>query len=61
MGYKVDELVERAAQMKASDIHLILGLHPKCRVDGELIDLDEGVLTHEDCEDIACQIAGDDY
>ena len=61
MGYKVDELVERAAQMKASDIHLISGLHPKCRVDGELIDLDEGVLTHEDCEDIACQIAGDDY
>ena len=57
----VDQLVEKARQDGASDIHLICGLPPKYRKDGQLEDMFPKVLTAEDCEHIAHLLAGDSY
>lgn len=57
----VSRLIRKAADRGASDVHLIKGLHPKCRLDGQLLDLDERVLTHADCESIAKRLAGRYY
>ena len=57
----VDELVARAKRDGASDIHLICGLPPKYRLDGELQDMDPMPLTARDCEEVARFLAGDAY
>lgn len=58
---KVEELVRKAAEMGASDIHLIKGIVPKCRIDGRLEDLETYPLENADCEEIARELAGDRY
>ena len=57
----VDELVAKAKRDGASDIHLICGLPPKYRLDGELQDMDPTPLTARDCEEVARFLAGDAY
>ena len=57
----VDELVTRARQDGASDIHLICGLPPKYRLDGELRDMDSVPLTEADCESISRGLAREAY
>ena len=57
----VEELVARAKRDGASDIHLICGLPPKYRLDGELQDMDPTPLTAQDCEQVARFLAGDAY
>ena len=57
----VDALVAKAKQDGASDIHLICGLPPKYRLDGELQDMDSVPLTEADCEAVARSLAGDSY
>ena len=47
--YIFNELITKAAQMGASDIHLSMGRAPSCRVDGEIFGLEETPLTREDC------------
>lgn len=37
--YSIRELLEAAHNMKASDLHITVGISPKCRVNGELISL----------------------
>ena len=61
MAYRIEELIDLAAQQGASDIHLVEGLPPKCRIDGRLQDLADTPLTDPDCEDLARQLAGGDY
>lgn len=55
----LEQLIERAADLGASDIHLAYGLPPKVRIDGSLVNL-EGAepLTVSDCEDIAERLIG---
>lgn len=36
---KIDELLTRARQIGASDLHVSVGIPPKCRVNGELVNL----------------------
>ena len=57
----VDELVAMAKRDGASDIHLICGLPPKYRKDGQVVDMCDEVLTPDDCEDIAHFLCGDKY
>ena len=57
----VDELVAKAKADGASDIHLICGLPPKYRHDGQLKDMDDEILTADDCEMISRWLAGDAY
>lgn len=61
MSVNVEDLVSFAAMKGASDIHLIFGLPPKCRVDGMLVNLVNEPLSDDDCEDIANQLAGAAY
>ena len=57
----VEELVAQANRTGASDIHLICGLPPKCRLDGQLENMAEEVLTEEDCVAVAKELAGKRY
>lgn len=55
----IADLVREAEALRASDIHLICKLPPKCRVDGALRNLREDLLTDSVCDDLARQMAGD--
>ncbi len=57
--YHVEELIAIAAQKGASDVHLIAGLPPKCRIDGRITNLTEEPLTTADCESYGEQLAGE--
>lgn len=54
--YGIEELIALAAEKRASDVHLIAGLPPKCRIDGRIETLTDGGLTREDCEEYGRQL-----
>ncbi len=55
----IETLLEQAAALKASDLHLAFGVPPKVRLDGALADLpDCAPLTGEDCELLAQELLG---
>jgi twitching motility protein PilT len=54
----IENLVADAAGKGASDVHLIYGLPPKCRVNGELTDLVPEILGDDECRLLAGQAAG---
>ena len=56
--YGIEQLIALAAEKRASDVHLIAGLPPKCRIDGRIETLTDGGLTREDCEEYGRQLAG---
>nr|WP_307990998.1 type IV pilus twitching motility protein PilT [uncultured Niameybacter sp.] len=58
---RLEELIIKAKEDGASDIHLVCGLAPKYRLDGELINMSSTLLSHMDCEAYAQEIAGEDY
>ena len=53
-----EEYVTRARAAGASDIHLVAGLTPRCRVDGAIRPLGEEVLTPLHCEELVQELAG---
>ena len=57
----MDTIVERAEANRASDIHIAAGVPIRARIDGKLRDLNDQVLTPEDCEAIARDAAGEAY
>lgn len=57
----VYDTIRQAHDADASDIHLVCGLPPKFRVNGRLVSAADEVLTHEDCEIIARDLAGERY
>ncbi len=58
---KIDELVLYANNKKASDIHLVFGLPPKCRVTGSLESMADFVLTDELCDSYAKELVREGY
>ena len=54
----IEELVAKAREDHASDIHLIYNLPPKYRKDGALVDMTDTPLTAEDCYQIARELSG---
>jgi twitching motility protein PilT len=56
MDYTIDDLLKEAQQRKASDLHITVGVSPKCRVNGELGDLPYPVLTPSDTEELIMPI-----
>ena len=56
----VESYVLKARQDGASDIHLIFGLPPKYRKDGQLEDMEDLPLSADDCMDICRELAGKD-
>ncbi len=60
--FTIEELVTRARQADASDIHLILGLPPKMRRNGQLIDMEDcEALDAAACEEYAKRLAHGQY
>ncbi len=57
----VDELVAMARRDNASDIHLVCGIPPKYRVDGQLENMSEEVLDMDDCFELAKWLAKDGW
>lgn len=53
----IEEMVLKARADGASDIHLICGLPPKYRRDGQLENMSEDVLSPEDCVRYAKELA----
>lgn len=50
------DLIRLAHERKASDIHLVCGIPVRLRVDGALCDLDDHILTREECEEYVRQL-----
>lgn len=52
----IDELLLKARKMGASDVHVTVGIPPKCRVHGELVDLAEGRILPPDSKALVEQM-----
>lgn len=52
MRLSIDELLLEAQKRKASDLHLTVGVPPKIRVNGDLINLEQEALTPAEIEEI---------
>ncbi len=57
----INDVIEKAQTLGASDIHVVSGLPLKYRVDGRIESLFPEVLTPEDCEAYARELAGGKY
>ena len=60
----VEHIIDMARQVGASDVHLVCGLPVKFRVNGHLVNAGvdgDAPLTHEACEHLARDLAGQDY
>ena len=54
--FTIDDLLIDAQNRKASDLHLTVGISPKCRIHGELMDMGYPSLTPEDTSRIIMPI-----
>lgn len=52
----VEQLLNEAKQLKASDVHITVGLPPRVRINGDLVDLNYPRLMPEDAEKIVLSI-----
>jgi twitching motility protein PilT len=57
----IEQLVAKAKQDGASDIHLIRGLPPKYRLNGEIRSMSEEPVSAEDCFAMARELAGEEF
>ena len=54
--FTVEQLLTIAKEKKASDVHVTVGLPPRVRINGELVDLEYPKLTPADCEKLILDI-----
>ncbi len=59
--FTIEGLVAQARQDGASDIHLICGLPPKYRKDGQIENMSDTVLDEAECVRLSKDLAGDSY
>ncbi|MBQ4463912.1 MAG: type IV pilus twitching motility protein PilT [Eubacterium sp.] len=52
MSYKIDELLREARSIGASDLHVTTGVPPKCRVNGERIDIGTDPVLPVDAKEL---------
>lgn len=57
---KIDELLKYAIQHNASDLHITVGYPPIVRIDGELKEISETVITPQDAEELIMPILSDE-
>lgn len=57
----MQSIVAIAAERGASDIHIVCGLPIKARIHGELTNLREEPLTHDECLQYAKQLTGNEF
>lgn len=49
----IQQVITKAAEAKASDIHIVCGIPVRFRVDGVLTDMDSHIVTEEECRQYA--------
>ena len=59
--YELKDLLLRTIQLKASDLHLTVGIQPTVRVHGKLVPIENDKLTPENIEKIAREILGERF
>lgn len=47
--HSLDEIITKAQELRASDIHIVCGIPIRVRIDGKLVSLDDNIMTHDDC------------
>jgi twitching motility protein PilT len=57
----LNELLDITVKKNASDLHLIAGVQPVVRINGQLVRLNENKLNPEDTENFAKKILGKEY
>ena len=57
----LDSIIAAAETRRTSDIHIAAGLPVRFRIDGELTDVDDHVLSAAECEALAREAVGDAY
>jgi len=55
--FPLNDIIAKAQQMRASDIHIVCGIPIRLRIDGKLHNLDNNVMTAQDCEAYAREIS----
>lgn len=55
----VEQLIEKARADRASDVHFVCGLSPRCRVDGSIRELAPGILDVKQCLAYAQELSGE--
>mgnify|MGYP000011053843 CR=1 FL=1 len=58
---ELTRVIQESRSRRASDIHIVKGLPIRIRIDGALQDYDDHILTAEDCEAYAREMAGDEF
>lgn len=59
--YLLKDLLLKTIELKASDLHLTVGIPPKVRVNGKLISIGEEALNENQTKDFAKEILGRHY
>ena len=57
---KIDELLRYAIQQNASDLHITAGYPPIVRIDGELREVSDSIITPEEAEELILPILSDE-
>ncbi|HNW23139.1 MAG TPA: hypothetical protein PKH06_00005, partial [Candidatus Dojkabacteria bacterium] len=57
---KIDELLKYAIQNNASDLHITVGYPPIIRIDGELKEISDQVITPEQAEELIFPVLSDE-
>ena len=57
----IENIISRASEAKASDIHIVSGIPVRFRVDGELQNMDDHVMTPEETEICAREMGEEAY
>lgn len=55
----LESIITKAAEEKASDIHIVCGVPVRFRIDGELRDMDSHIVTDLECERYASEFGAD--
>ena len=55
----IDEILAAAKEMKASDVHITVGVPPKVRVHGELTDMNYPIFSKADSDAIILSMMND--
>lgn len=58
--FSLSEMLRTMVKERASDLHLVVGMPPQFRIDGQLIPFGEEKLTPETCRELVYSILGDD-
>ena len=54
------DLMRKALEKGASDVHLVAGMKPSMRLNGEILDMEEPVLSAEECKKLTYSVMKED-